>query len=557
MESYRIPFSVAVAEPKLLKPHFDTLSLPQRVALLSMYGCPLSNQIKDHLGHSELDYWAMLQGSCTYTPLGFLETVTPIPYIPHEFKEAWMVSGVRAGKTFSAATIVAYEATCGGHEIRIGRGRKALCFQICQDLKFARYSLHGIKAVLDSMPFIADEHWIANVTADRIDLINGITVATCPPTVKSVRGYDVPVAVLDEVGVWYQEQDSANPDVEVYRAVSSRQAQFTHPKIIGISSPWNQGGMLFDRFNAGTNGSKLSCVPHANRPYLELTPCPACQKIREPHQDRLLLHATTAGLNNPLITRAWIESERSKDPKAFERECLAKFQRSISGFLDASALEDAIDRGVHERAPEPLNVYVAAIDPAFKHDAFGLAIGHSDPSRGVIIDVVRRIAPPQGSSLALNPEQVIAQEIVPLLKAYKVLTVFSDQYQFESLNQLAFRHGFSITSLPFTASSKTNIYGNLRMLLNQRRMRLIDHEEMIDELGSLESKLTESGNMQIGAPRGKYDDLATVVALVAHQSAWLFPITVKTQAHREPTPYEVCQAQIKAKTRSVVDTDVW
>ena len=44
--------------------------------------------------------------------------------------------------------------------------------------------------------------------------------------------------VLDEVGVWYQDADSANPDFEIYDQVNSRQAQFAHPKIIGISSPW-------------------------------------------------------------------------------------------------------------------------------------------------------------------------------------------------------------------------------------------------------------------------------------------------------------------------------
>lgn len=40
-----------------------------------------------------------------------------------------------------------------------------------------------------------------------------------PPSGKALRGYAVPVVAMDEVGMWYTDSESANPDFEVWRAV--------------------------------------------------------------------------------------------------------------------------------------------------------------------------------------------------------------------------------------------------------------------------------------------------------------------------------------------------
>jgi hypothetical protein len=547
----RVPFEEAIADPALLKTRFEELSLPQQVALKVMYGCHLSPDIHDTIGWSELDYWAAMQEQGTIDELGYLTAVTPVPYIPQTYREAWFICGRRAGKSDAiAATIVAYEAALGGHEMRMRRGRKALCYQIAQDIKQAKYSLHSIRATLESMPVVKDK--ITNVTADTIDLWNGINIAVVPPTMKSVRGYDNPIATLDEVGVWYQDADSANPDFEVYRAVSPGQAQFPDAKIIGISSPWSKQGILFKRWQAGTNGSKLSCQKCRAHPDPS---CRHCRKLRLPHQGRLVLHAPTAMMANPLITTRWLIEERHKDAKAFERECLARFQDSLSGFLSSALLQEAVERGVVERAPETSNVYVAALDPAFRRDAFAFCIGHADPARGLVIDLIRRWQPLPG--LPLNPKEILT-EIVPLLKAYKVPVITSDQYHFESLNQLAIELGFAIQATPFTATSKASIYGNLKNLVNTKRIRLLDHPEALAELSSLELQLTEGGNVKIAAPPDCHDDLATVIALVANQATWLLPAAAPKE-EKEPTYQEIIARQVQRRRIHEVqpDADIW
>jgi hypothetical protein len=411
------------------------------------------------------------------------------------------------------------------------------------------------------MPFVMAPYQgkarIVNVTADKIDLWNGMSIATCPPTVKSIRGYDAPIAVLDEVGVWYQDGDAANPDFEVYRAISSRQAQFEDAKIVGISSPWNKGGMLYELFEAGTRGYKKRCMLH---PTEYQAACPACARLRTPYQNCIVIHATTAALGNPLVKQTWLEEERAKDPKAFEREVLAQFQDSVSGFLDGKRISEAVDVGVVERTPRKENVYIAAMDPAFKQDAFAFAIGHVEKS-GVVLDVVKQLKRAPGAP-PLNPDKLFREEIVPSLKAFNIATVHSDQYHFESLAQLALNLGFSIDSTTFTATSKANIYGNLKQLVNQGRIRLLDHPELLKELRQLEVQLGAQGNVSIAAPRGQHDDLATVVALVSHFSTWLLPIekpeVVEGGFVKEPTPQQIFEAQI-ARRRTIADTggEVW
>lgn len=541
-ENLRIPFAEAIAERRLLGMWWRELSFQQRVALKAVYGCELSKDVVSDDGWSELDIWAQLQENCEYDELGFLTKVHETPYVPQEYPEAWLVVGVRGGKTDRfAATITAYEATCGGHEAFVrGKGRPVVCFDVAQDLRMARYSLHSIKAIIESMPWAMSAGWITNVTADRIDLKNNVTIATTPPTVKSIRGYDSPVGVGDECGVWWSDLDSANPDIEIFRQLSSRQAQFEFPKLVGISSPWSKVGLLYQRWQAGTNGTKLVCDRCKD---VRRENCPECERIRMPHKGRLILHSTSAGLGNPLIRRPWLQAQLNADPANFRREYLAEFQDSLSGFLPSELVDRAVDRGTLERPPAERNVYIAAMDPAFRQDTFAFTIVHMDPQKGVVQDVVRQWKPMVGMSL--NPAEILP-EIGRLLKQYRTFSVYSDQFQFEALLQLAYQHGFSIEGVDFTATSKADIYGNLKSLVAQGRIRLLDDADTVRELKQLEMQLTAGGGVRIAAPRQAHDDLATVVALAAQKAIWMFPVT-PAPAPAELTLEQRCQEQVRAK----------
>ena len=555
----RIPFEEAINEPRLLKPFFygagakgfaEGLGLNQRVILKAFYGLQPDTKTTDKYGWTEADYLAADLGYAEYDELGFIRRILPHKLPPLEnFRECWIIAGRRSGKTSAvAACIVAYEAALGGHESYRPRGRPALCYLVSQDTRMAKSSLRAINKVLESMDFIfrggGTKNRIIQVVADRIDLWNEITIASMPPTVKSVRGYDNPVSVFDEVGVWYQDSDSANPDFEIYRAISPGQAQFPEAKIVGISSPWNRAGLLYKFYEAGTNGIRLMCGQCRVDGY-DLG-CLQCAKIRSPHQRRLVLHTTTAASTNPYITKQWLQEELNKDPRAFERECLAKFQDSMSGFLSSALIEKARDIGITVRPPKKGPFYIGAIDPAFRRDAFGFTIVHADPQLGIVQDYVMRWHDPFGTPL--DPG-VVVPAIAAKLQEYGMRSVFSDQYTIETLNYIALQHGFSIEEVTFTSSSKAEIYANLQQLLNQERLRLLDDQETINELKSIEKKNTQGGQVRISAPEGMYDDMATVIAIAAREAVWMLPAKAIAEPKQE-TMIEKHIKQVAQRSRS-------
>ena len=534
MRDLRIPFAVAIEEKDLLLNRWRELSVPQRVALKSLYGVPLSEE-PDETGFSELDWWAAQQGRGEYDELGYLVRVVPHPNAPKEYEEAWCIWGRRAGKTDALASmIVAYEATMGGHEAYVRPGQPAICFQIAQDLRMAKYALHLIVATLESSPAMRAQIKPGGVVAERIDLKNGLTVVCVPPTLKSVRGYANPVAVLDEVGVWYQDSDSANPDYEIYRAVKPAQAQFEHRKLVGISSPWNKAGLLYTYYSAGTEGERAKVAE------------------QERFSGCLVTHAPTAASGNPRVGREFLRIEAARDPRAFEREYLAQFQDSISGFLNPVLLASAVSAGIEQRPPQANLYYVAAMDPAFRHDTFAFTIVHAEPEVGIVQDVLVQFKPEPGRPV--DPGEAM-RTIAGWCKRYRVAVVYTDQHQMESLKFIAHQFGFALEGVDFTGASKSEIYGSLQSLVNTQRLRLLDNAEQLKELKSLEKRLLPGGGVQISAPGGMHDDLATVVALASAKSIWLLPTPKRKQSaeeeeYRPKTPFERVQEQLQRERKA-------
>jgi hypothetical protein len=533
----RVSFAEAISEPLLLKKAFEELSCPQQVALKSFYGLDLNEE--------ELRYWSIFQGGAEFDHLGYPQKITPVPYVPKEYQQAWAILGRRSGKTDRfLAFIIAYEAVLGGHEDYIKKGQKAMCFLVSQNLAVARENYTFVLTTLESSPLFKKE--IKDQNADFIYLKNNITIGMAPPSGKALRGYAVPVVAMDEVGMWYTDSESANPDVEVLRAIKHATVQFPHRKLLGTSTPWVKDGLLWKFYEAGTEGRKLD------------------QSKRGPFKNVLVLNAPTAvmtgiksgGLKRVLVPRETLAQEYESDPQAFERESMARFVDSISGFLNAQKIKEAVSIGVFERpairkdtqGATEIPHYVAAMDPAFRRDAFAFCIAHNS-DKGVVVDYTYRWKAPMGQ--VLNPSAVL-DDIKAKLDEYNISIVYSDQYHLESLQSLALDRGFAIEGVPFYARSKAEIFGNLQSLLNSQKIHLLDWKElgaakeMHDELVALERKITQGGGVQIAAPHGKHDDMAAVMALCAFKAVWMMPVQKKVE-NKEPSLFERCFAQIKRK----------
>lgn len=495
----RVPFDVAIADPKLLRSHWGTLSKPQQVILKAFNGLQLTEQ--------EILYWSMLQDSCEYDSLGYVTTITPIAYCPRKYDTLVAILGRRSGKTDRiSATQMAYEALLGGHMQYVEAKQDVKMLFIAQDIEQAKSHLNFIYRAINSSPMLAKE--LTKFNADAIKLTNGMVIEPAPPTITSSRGMAVPGWCADETGFWYTDAKSANPDFEIERAVEYAMAQFPDAFKLVTSTPYTKEGMLWKYSLAGTNGCKLPI------------------EDRDEHQGVLVVHAPTAAMENPRITRKRLTRLQTKDPDAFVRESLAKFVDSISGFFKPEVLAEAIDKKVLERPryprpgfPEdPTYFYLAAMDPAFRQDKFAFTVMHHERDKGIVQDYFEEWTPEPGNRL--NPVEVLSQ-IKIVLDRYGVNAVYSDQYQLESLQQLALGMGFTINEVEFTSQSKAKLYGSLASLVNQRRIRFVDKPTIFNQLVSLEKRRTQAGTVQINAPPGKYDDAAAAIAICANQCIWM------------------------------------
>lgn len=516
--SDRIPFEEAVSEPLLFKSvwngdgskHNRGFTAPQKMVLKSIYGLGLTDE--------ELAWWSALNGKGRFDDLGYLKGIEgEFAYVPREMTDITFIFGRRWSKTSLSSFVIAYEALCGGHHEHVGRSKRQIpvFIQIAQDLDTARTNLRQhILSFLESSPIGRKElgDLQQSVTANEIRLPKAL-IEVDAPSIK-VRGKAVAVCAFDELAYWQKDIGAAAQDIEIERAVKPAMNQFPHRKLLKMSSPATKQGLLWSAFETGTYGCRK---PEAQRKAFNTT---------------LVLKGPTATSGNPVVVREELARERLKDPDGFRREFLAEFSDSISGFLAPDALQAAVKRGVRSRPPQKNVRYAAAIDAAFKRDAFTFCIGHMEDG-AFVQDVLTgwRGAP----GVPLSPTQML-HKVALLAAPYGVRHILSDQHHLESLQELAQQFGIVIEPAPLTNESKQMLWGNFSLMLNQGKLQLLDHEEQLQELAALERHLTPTNNVQY---RGKRDDYAMVTALALTRAMQLGEAVKRSEAAAPTTHHDL------------------
>lgn len=482
----RIPFAEAISEKRLFKRSFSKFSLPQQVVLKGIYGLALSAP--------ERRIWNILNGRALYDQLGYpVDSSGDYPYYDGvENEDATIIIGRRGGKSSLSGFLAAYEALCGGHSEYVTAPQLPVILVVAQDLLTARMNQRSfILRYLQESPIGEVELGDLNksVTADQIRLKSAL-IMVGPPSIK-LRGQPVSIAFMDEVAVWPKDRESANPDSEVENAVRPAMAQFPFRKILKVSSPMTEEGILFEAAERHRKGT--------------LRP------------KEIVLQAPTALMENPAFTpgelKRYLAQERERDSESFAREYLARFAKSVSGFLSPQLLRAAVDTGMKHRKPQPGRLYIAAMDPAFRHDGFAFAIGHLEGG-AFVLDFLQQWKGSKDSPL--SPLLVIGT-IAKICKEFSIQNIVSDQYHLETLQTLALSFGLTIEAKLLTIESKAKIWSDFSALLALRKLRLLDDDEALNQLMKMEKKITSAGSVTFEGG-SKYDDLAMVIALCAHRS---------------------------------------
>jgi hypothetical protein len=435
-----------------------------------------------------------------------------------------VVAGARAGKDSRiAAPIVCYEAALGGHEQHLTKGERGIIPLVAQDARAAKIAFGYIRDYFTRSPLLTS--LVSEVLATEIVLNNRITVACFPCTLRSLRGWSMPVGIMDELA-FFRLEGQADADVEVQASIRRGMIAFPSTRLVKISTPYMKGGVLFDDFRRG---------------------------FGQDDPDLLVWRASSLVMN-PALRAERLDRERRLDPSRFAREYEAEFADDLEAFLPSAWVDQAVIPGRHELPPRDGIRYVAAVDPSGGAvDAFTLAIVHNDgdrENRRIIQDVMRGWSRRGGDAVDLEG---VVREIAVLCKHYGVHTVAGDRYAAgwvrERFKAEGIRYVDAELPVPQEPDAKRYLdkslaYLEVEPLFAQGRLELLDHAPLARELKMLERRPRAGGRTLVDHPTGGHDDhanaLALAVALASHIrgdpfGSWLTYV-VRPQDARRSTP---------------------
>jgi hypothetical protein len=457
-----------VTDPQLLG---LALSPAQRTLLKSIYGLPLDDE--------ELDLYRSCTGRERYPGQAFSETS--------------VIAGARAGKDSRvAATVVCFEAVFGQHERHLARGERGVVPLVAQDARGAKIAFGYIKDYLTRSPLLAG--LVDDVLASEITLTNGLTIATFPCTLKSLRGWSIPCAVLDELA-FFRLEGQADSDVEIQASIRRGMISFPCTKLVKISTPYMKSGVLHDDFKRGFGQDDLD----------------------------LLVWRASSLLMNPSLRAERLDRERRLDPTRFAREYEAEFAEDLETFLPFAWIESAIQSGQHELPPQSSVRYVAACDASGGGpDAFTLAIVHAEgqgASRRIVHDVMRGWGKPRDGQTDLEGA---VQKIAELVRGYAVSTIIGDRYARGWVREAFKRHGLAYEDATVRGPDgapvyldRSSAYAEIEPLFAVGLIAVLDHPTLQRELRNLERRPSQGGKDKIDHPHGQHDDYANALALAA------------------------------------------
>jgi len=408
-------------------------------------------------------------------------------------REVWAVVGRRGGKSIVSALVAVFLTTCRTYDL--APGERGVFMIVAADRKQARVVRRYVGGLLHSTPVL--EQMIARETKTEIQLTNGLTVEIHTANFRSIRGYTVVGAVLDELAFWPVE-DSANPDREVLTALRPAMATTPGAMMLCLSSPYARRGELW-RAHQRYYGKKEG--------------------------DVLVIRAATGQLN-PAVPQQVIDRAFEEDEVAAWSEYgqggEIRFRSDVESFVTLEAVESCVVPGRIELPPVPSVRYLGFLDFAggSGQDSATLGIAHGEQRDGQqigVLDAVREVKPP------FSPEQVCS-EFASLLKRYRVTVAMADRFAADFATEAMRRNG--ITLKP-SDKVKSDIYRELLPLLNSGTLELLDNARLVAQLINLERRTARGGRDSIDHAPGGHDDLINAAAgcLVAaarqakHQSA--------------------------------------
>ncbi len=389
---------------------------------------------------------------------------------------------INAGRGSGKSRIVALLAVAFAvREYRRAPGERIYVGVFAPDRKQAATTYDYIAALLKTVcEQTRAEKLIERETAERIDLCNGVTIEVLTASKAAPRSRSYALAIIEEAAYLETDEESADPDVELLRALRPALARVPGSLLVVVSSPFAQRGILHaaaERHAAGTAPAR-----------------------------ELYVTGTTLELN-PTFDEQAVADAYAEDPTGARTEYGAEFRNDIDTFMSVEAVAAVTVAARRELPPLPSIAYVGFLDFAggSGRDSATLAIAHAverDGQRVGVLDLVREVRPP------FSPESVCRQ-FAAELRRYRITGARADRFAGDFPAEQMKKAGISVEP---AEHSKSDLYLALLPLVNSRRVELLDLDRLRGQLTALERRTARGGRDSVDHPRGRHDDLANAVA---------------------------------------------
>ena len=290
---------------------------------------------------------------------------------------------------------------------------------------------------------------------------------------------------MDHIRVPAARSGYANPDKAIYEAILPSFATLDDTALlIGISTPHTRTGLAYERW----------------------------EKFWGQDDDDVLIVGGPSTQFNPTLPQRVVDVALARDREVAKSEWLGEWRDLESAFLSGELIRSAVDKDVAVRPPEPGRHYVGFVDPSGgRADSFTAAVAHQETSPGVngvpgvstiVIDALYEATPP---FVAL---QAVAN-IAALFKQYRIHRITGDNYGGLWPAEAFSRHQITYTPAEL---SRSEIYVETIPLFTSGRVRLLDHEKLIDQFAGLRRKVQPGGREHIDHPPAAHDDLSNAAA---------------------------------------------
>jgi hypothetical protein len=389
------------------------------------------------------------------------------------FTEAALCVGRRGGKSRVLALIAVYLATFRDYRPLLAPGECATIVIMAANKAQARSIFRFVIGLLKAVPLI--QPMIADDNTEQIVLNNRVIIEIATASFRTSRGYSFAAVLADEVAFWRSDESSANPDIEIMRAVRPGMASIPGSILLLASSPYAKKGELYNAFRR-----------HYGK-----------------DDARVLVWKSDTATMNPKIDPAIIAEAYESDPEAARAEYGAEFRDDLADFVTREIVDSVTMLGRHELPACPGIQYSAFCDPSGGiSDSMTLAVGHLQDGGICVLDAILECRPP------FDPE-VAVSECTAVLQRFGVTRVTGDRYAGEWPKARFAEHGIALEQ---SARPKSDIYHDLLPLLNAHRVELLDNHRLSAQLVGLERRTSRQGKDSIDHSPGGHDDLANSVA---------------------------------------------